>query len=907
MRRPLLSPHALVPLAALALAAAPPGARGQQADTHAIVGARVITVSGPSHERATLVMRDGLITAVGPDVAPPPGARVIDGKGLVVTPGLIDGLSAIGLPAATPSRGAAGAGAAGAPGGGAAGGAAAPVLAPQSLVLDRVRAADVTKARDGGVTTALVIAKEGVLPGQSAILNLSGDKPEAMVLRQPAALHLHMASLARQYPGSLMGTMAYVRQALLDAGHARDAWAAWEKSPRGRKRPRFDAALVPWQQALAGKLPLVVTCSSENDVRRALALADEFGVRVVLAGAPLAFRSAELLKARRPPLLVSVNFDPPRATGGFGGIDEEQERRRIQDAERNPAELAKAGVAFALASAWAPDFAAGIRKAVDKGLAGETALRAATLGAAEALGLQDATGSLEPGKLANVVAWSGEPFAKDTKARYVFVDGRLFEVPEEERRDAGRRGGTGGASAEAAAPGAPGALGAPGGGGTGGKEAETEKPPAPLPVAPPPFPAGKPVAITGATILSVSAAGRIENGTVLIRDGRIAALGRDVAVPDGAVVIDARGRFVTPGLVDTHSHTAVEGNVNECTDVITAETRVRDVIDARDVSIYRQLAGGVTAINVLHGSCNAIGGQNAVLKLRWGKGPDELVFKEAPRGIKFALGENVKRSNFRAPGEPRYPGTRMGVEVVLREAFLRARAYRKEWADHEAKLKALPARAERPVAPRRDLRLEALADILDGKILVHSHGYRADEMLMLMSVADEFGFRVRTFQHGLEAYKIASEIARHGAGVGTFIDWWAFKIEALGASPYNPAILASHGVRVSLNSDSDELARRLYWDAAKAVKYGGVSEDEALRMVTLNGAWQLGVDRYVGSLEPGKQADVAIWSAHPLSAAARCEMTLVDGQVYFDRAADLEARRALAAWAPLGAAAGGAR
>jgi len=783
------------------------------------------------------------------------------------------------------------------------------VLAPQSLALDRVRAADVTKARDGGVTTALVIAKEGVLPGQSAILNLSGDKPEAMVLRQPAALHLHMASLARQYPGSLMGTMAYVRQALVDAGRARDAWAAWEKSPRGQKRPRFDAALVPWQQALAGKLPLVVTCNAENDVRRALALADEFGVRVVLAGAPLAFRSAELLKARRLPLLVSVNFDPPRAVSGFfGGVDEEQERRRIRDAERNPAELARAGVPFALASAWAPDFVAGIRKAVEKGLPGETALRATTLGAAEALGLQDATGSLEPGKLANVVAWSGEPFAKDTKARYVFVDGRLFEVPEEERRDAGRRGGPGGATAE---PGTA-TTGAPGGG-TAGKEPEAEKPLAPLPVAPPPFPAGKPVAITGATILSVSAAGRIENGTVLIRDGRIAAVGREVAVPDGAVVIDARGRFVTPGLIDTHSHTAVEGNVNECTDVITAETRVRDVIDARDVSIYRQLAGGVTAINVLHGSCNAIGGQNAVLKLRWGKGPDELVFKEAPRGIKFALGENVKRSNFRAPGEPRYPGTRMGVEVVLREAFLRARAYQKEWADYAAKLKALPAKAERPVAPRRDLRLETLADILDGKILVHSHGYRADEMLMLMAVADEFGFKVRTFQHGLEAYKIASEIARHGAGVGTFIDWWAFKIEALGASPYNPAILASKGVRVSLNSDSDELARRLYWDAAKAVKYGGVSEDEALRMVTLNGAWQLGVDRYVGSLEPGKQADVAIWSAHPLSAAARCEMTLVDGQVYFDRAKDVEARRAVAAWAPLAptagleSAAGGAR
>ena len=868
------------------LTLAPLAASAQQADTHAIVGARVITVSGPVYDSATVVMRDGLITAVGPDVTPPPGARVIQGKGLVVTPGLIDGLSAIGLPA--PARGGSG-------GSGAAAGApAASPLAPQALTLDRVKIVpEVAKARDSGITTALVIPKEGVLPGQSVLLNLAGERPEAMVLRQPAALHLHMASTPRQYPGSLMGTMAYTRQALFDAARARDAWAAWEKAPRGQKRPRYDPALAPWQQVLAGQLPLVVTCTLENDVRRALALADEFKVKLVIAGAPLAFRLSETLKARHVPLLVSVNFDPPRAGSFFGGFDEEQERRRIREAERNPAELAKAGVPFALVSAWAPDFVAGIRKAIEKGLPGDKALRAATLGAAEALGLAESTGSLETGKLADVVVWSGEPFAKDTKARYVFVDGRLYEPEADDKRDGGKPA-AGAASAATDAP------------KTEKADAADDKPLPPLPSSPAPFPAGKPVAITGATILTVGPAGTIENGTLLIRDGKIAAVGKDVAVPEGAVVIDGKGRYVMPGIIDTHSHSAIDGNVNECTDVITAETRIRDVIDAHDVSLYRQLAGGVTAINVLHGSCNAIGGQNAVIKLRWGKTPEELLFKEAPRGIKFALGGNVKRSNFRAPGEPRYPGTRMGVEVVLREGFLRARAYKKEWAEYEAKLKNLPAKADKPVPPRRDLRLETLADILDGKILVHSHGYRADEMLMLMGVADEFGFKVRTFQHGLEAYKIASEIAKHGAGVGTFIDWWAYKMEALNAIPYNPAILASHGVRVSLNSDSDELARRLYWDAAKAVKYGGVSELEALKMITANAAWQLGVDKYVGSLEPGKQADVGVWSAHPLSALARCEMTLVDGQVYFDRAKDMEARRSVAEWAPL-ATAGGAQ
>ncbi|HXK08880.1 MAG TPA: amidohydrolase family protein [Vicinamibacteria bacterium] len=873
-----------LPILAAALAL-PATALAQQADSHAIVGAHVVTVSGASYARATIVLRDGLIEAVGPDVTPPPGARVLDGAGLFVTPGLVDGLSAIGLPA--PARGGASATGPGA--------AAAAPLAPQSLAFEHVKAADVAKARDSGITTALVIPKEGVLPGQSAILDLLDDRPEAMVLRQPAALHLHMAALSRQYPGSLMGTMAYVRQALADAARARDAWAAWDRAPRGQKRPTYDAALLPWQEALAGRLPLVVTCYRENDVRRALALADEWKLRVVLANAPRAARLAELLKARRTPLVVGVNFDPPTAARSFG-FDLEQERRGIREAEENPAALARAGVAFGLGSAWAPDYVAAIRKAIERGLPAEAALRSATLGAAEALGLADRTGSLEPGKIANVVAWTGEPFAKETKARYVFVDGRLYEPEAKEGGHEGKGEASKGAGVESPATGT-GAEATP----------KADAPPAPLPVSPPAFPAGKTVAIVGGTVLTVSPQGDLPGGTVLVRDGRILAVGRDVAIPEGAVVIDAKGRYVMPGIIDSHSHTAIEGGVNECTDVITAETRIADVIDHRDVSIYRQLAAGVTAINVLHGSCNAIGGQNAVLKLRWGKGPDELVFKEAPRGIKFALGENVKRSNFRVPGrEPRYPGSRMGVEVVLREGFLKARAYRKEWAEYEAKRKAAGPKAERPLPPRRDLRLETLADILDGKILVHAHAYRADEMLMLMKVADEFGFKVRTFQHGLECYKIASEIARHGAGVGTFIDWWAFKMEALDATPYNPAVLASHGVRVAVNSDSDELARRLYWDAAKAVKYGGVSEQEALRMLTLNPAWMLGVDRYVGSLETGKQADIAIFSAHPLSAGARCEMTLVDGQVYFDRAKDLATRGAVAEWAPV-AASGGAR
>ncbi len=415
-------------------------------------------------------------------------------------------------------------------------------------------------------------------------------------------------------------------------------------------------------------------------------------------------------------------------------------------------------------------------------------------------------------------------------------------------------------------------------------------------------------AITNAKILTVGPLGTIEKGTILIRGGKITAVGASVTVPAGATVIDASGRVVTPGLIDAHSHTAVEDGVNECTNIVTAEVRVNDALDPRDISIYRQLAGGVTAANVLHGSCNSIGGQNATIKMRWGVLSGEaLIFQGAPPGIKFALGENPKRSNFNV-GTRRYPMTRMGVEVSIRNAFLEAKAYKKEWDDYEASSKAAaPPRTSRgsgkattapaplPVAPRKNLQMEALKEILEGKRLVHAHSYRADEILMLIDVANEMGFKIATFQHVLEGYKVATEMAKHGAGGSTFSDWWAYKMEAYDAIPYNAAIMASHGVVVSLNSDSDELARRLYWEAAKTVRYGGVSEDEAFKMVTINPAKQLRIDKWAGSIEVGKDADLAIFKSHPFAPDTRVEMTLVDGKVMFDRSKDVAARKGVLA------------
>ena len=303
-----------------------------------------------------------------------------------------------------------------------------------------------------------------------------------------------------------------------------------------------------------------------------------------------------------------------------------------------------------------------------------------------------------------------------------------------------------------------------------------------------------------------------------------------------------------------------------------------------------RLAGGVTSLNLLHGSANSIGGLNTVVKIKYGRPLADFIFPGAMPGIKFALGENVKRSNSQTqPGQTRrYPNTRMGVEETIREAFTRARDYRKGWDEYRA---AVARKEKNLVVPRRDLQLEPLVEVLEGKRFVHAHCYRADEILMLINLANEFGFKIKTFQHTLEGYKVAKEIAAHGAGASIFADNWAYKIEAYDAIPHNAAIMTRAGVVVSMNSDSDERARRLNIEAAKAMRYGDLSEEEALKLVTWNPAVQLGIQQRVGSLEVGKDADLAIWNGHPLSVYSRVETTFVDGEIFFDRQQDL-ARRA---------------
>jgi imidazolonepropionase-like amidohydrolase len=392
------------------------------------------------------------------------------------------------------------------------------------------------------------------------------------------------------------------------------------------------------------------------------------------------------------------------------------------------------------------------------------------------------------------------------------------------------------------------------------------------------------VAIRNATIITATK-GTIANGTVVVRDGKIAAVGTNVSIPSGADVYDGTGKFVSPGIIDAHSHIANDA-INEGSVSVSSMTGMEDVLDPTDINIYRDLAGGTTTANILHGSANAIGGKTVVIKLRYGKSrANDLVFQGALPGIKFALGENVTRKRGQTPTNPqRFPSTRQGVEFVIRDAFTRAKAYRKDWQEYEAKKKA----GQDVLAPRRDLQLDALVEILEGKRLVHAHSYRADEILMLIRLADEMGFKITTFQHVLEGYKVAKEIAAHNAGASTFSDWWGYKMEAADAIPHNASLMTHKGVLVSINSDDAEQARRLNMEAAKAIRYGDVTEDQAFAMVTINPAKQLKIDNRVGSIEVGKDADLVIWTHHPLSTAAIVERTYIDGIAYYDREKDLQ-------------------
>lgn len=387
------------------------------------------------------------------------------------------------------------------------------------------------------------------------------------------------------------------------------------------------------------------------------------------------------------------------------------------------------------------------------------------------------------------------------------------------------------------------------------------------------------VHIKNATVWTAEADGVLENTDVIVRNGKFDKIGKNLSTPRGFDVIDATGMHFTPGLIDEHSHVAIEAGVNEGTDAVTSEVRIGDVINPEDINIYRGLTGGTTTAQLLHGSANPIGGQAQVIQFRWGETAEGLKMQAAPPSIKFALGENVKQANWGDAFTERYPQTRIGVETTIRDAFQAAKEYKARLADYN---KLSKRQREQVAPPRIDYRLQALVEILDKQRFIHTHSYVASEILMLIELADEMGFSITTFTHILEGYKTAKEMAAHGASASTFADWWGFKIEVQDAIPTNACLMAEQGVNVSINSDDAGLQRRLNQEAAKSVMYCGMSEHDALKMVTINPAMQLKIDGVTGSIKAGKQADFVLWSGHPLSVYSQAQQTWIGGTKYFD-------------------------
>ena len=856
-----------------AVQAQPRPTRPAAVSLYAIQGARIVTVSGRTIENGTVIVDGGVITAVGRNVDVPAGAWVIDGSGKTVYPGLIDALTTLGHESA-PEPQFGGFGGGGAPvdesnhswGPEDRPGTSSWVSAAEDIMAGDERFDD---WRDHGFTSVLTTMDVGLVTGQAAIINLgSYVRPRELVVETTVAMRLNLRDRSfTGYPGSLMGSFAYLKQLYYDAMHYGAVWDDYEADPTGKARPEWDIALEPIRRQLQEGWPVLFPANTRKEVVRAISTSQEMGVTPIVYGLQGGYAAADLLAEAGVSTIVDLDWPSPPRDGDPERIPSLEQLRLWDRGPTTPAILANAGVRFAFSSGGADDASGileGARHAVAQGLSEADAIRAFTLSPAEMFGVEDRLGSVEVGKIANLIVADGSIFQDGTTIETVFVDGEMFEA--DQTVDEGGRGGRGG-DREAEE----------------GRAVDFDISAEPIPMSQDkgPYRTDAVTFITGATILTASN-GMIENGDIIVRDGLIAEVGTDLIRPDGATVVDARGMFVTPGIIDAHSHMGAEA-INEGSVNVSSMVTIEDVIDPNDRGFYFALGGGVTTINILHGSANPIGGGNAVIKLLWGSDADELLIGATP-GIKFALGENTKRDR----NPDRYPATRMGVQDVVRQAFLDATYYMEEWDEWDAS-------DRRGVAPRRDLKLESLMQILKGERWVHSHSYRADEILQLLRLAEEFGFTIRTFQHVLEGYKVADELAAHGAGASTFSDWWAYKVEAYEAIPYNAALMAERGVLVSINSDSGEEVRHLNQEAAKAMKWGGMEEQEALRLVTLNPAIQLGIDDQTGSIEVGKDADLVIWDGYPLSMFAKAVKTYVDGQLYFDIELDVERQEAIEA------------
>ncbi len=939
------------------------GMRDNGTGYHALVGARVVTGPGQVVDDATVVIRDGLVQAVGRS-DPPPGARVWDLEGLTVYPGFIDAHADLGTDD-VPEDGDSG-----------------PThwnpqvrawfSVTRHLRDDAERRAAL---RSQGFGAALAVPRQGIFRGTASLVNLGDEGVRDRVLRPDVAQAVGFQrsfELGGSYPNSAMGTIALMKQTFMDADWYRRAWDAYESSGRAFLPPETSDALAALEDAAHGDQPVLFETGSEEEYLRAHRLAAEFGLTPWFRGSGQEYRLLDVLRGRGDPLVVPLDFpDAPDVSHPEASLDASlAELRHWYLAPAGPGQLADAGIPFAITTdglSSLNEFLPNLRIAVARGLSADDALAALTTTPASWLGIERTHGTVAEGKVANLIVSEGDLFAEEATVRDVWVRGKVYGVTRPAQIDP--RGAweivsedewgfeavlvlegplnrlrghldiastgpelPGGARVELASVGAVAetgriqarfdgeALGYQGmallSGSVRGEEfygwtslpngadpsfrgTRTEDfegpargtvamdvPELDLPFIRPMMEYGRSslperpaaVVVRDATVWTQGPEGVLEGADLLVTHGTVEAVGVDLDAPPGAVEIDADGKHVTPGLIDPHIHSGVSA-VNESGFAIVPEVRMGDVVTHNNIWMYRQLAGGLTAAHVKHGSANPIGGENVFVKMRWGALPEELKLENAPRTVKFALGENPKRR------QGRYPDTRMGTQEIIRDHFMAARDYERAWRRWEENREGLP--------PRRDLRMEAILDILDQELLISSHGYRADEFLALIRLAEEFGFRVQTLQHGVEAYKIAPELAASGVAAVVWSDWGAFKLEAYDATAYNARILMEAGVVTSLHSDNSEIASRMNWEAGKLLRTG-LTPEQALSTVTNQAAQAMAIHDRIGSLEPGKDADFVIWSGDPLSQFSRAEQTWVDGRRYFSIEEDAALRDRIA-------------
>jgi imidazolonepropionase-like amidohydrolase len=893
-------------------------------------------------EGATLLIQDGKVVASGKGVSIPANSVVIDLEGKYIYPSFIDVYTGFGVE--KPKR---------APGSGRSpqyeptreGFYWNDHIMPENRAMnkfkyDKKKAEEMRKAGFGVVNTHIM---DGIARGTGVLVALNDEGSDAdRILEDDSSQFFSFSKsvASRQsYPGSLMGAIALLRQMNYDA--------QWYEKGRSKTKDRSLEALI----ANKGLVSFFEAGSKDNDLR-ADKIGDMFGLNYIIVGGGDEYEYMNQIKATNAQFVLPINFpeaydvSDPYAADFVSLAD----MKAWNQAPANPKWMADAGVTFALTThdlKKASDFGSKLRKALEYGLDKTLALQSLTTVPASMLGESDHLGTLDKGKYANFLIASGDIFDKGTTLYENWVQGKRHVINDMSQRDirgkynlsaagktytveisgdygkpkmsttigetkypskltysndwmtfsitdeatkevmrgAGRVPSTGTTIS--------GKLVLPNGNEstfsanrTGDLESSDDKnggqstPPEVLPLSYPnmsygwsSLPTAKDMLFKNATVWTSEEAGILENTDVLVRNGKIARIGKDLSA-GGATVIDATGKHLTAGIIDEHSHIAAL-SINEGGHNSSAEVKIEDVVDPEDINIYRNLAGGVTTVQVLHGSANPIGGRSAIIKLKWGHTADELIYDNSPKFIKFALGENVKQSNWQSYS--RFPQTRMGVEQVFVNYFNRAKEY-------DAKKKS-----GKPY--RYDEEMEVLAEILNGERFISCHSYVQSEINMLMKVAERFDFRVNTFTHILEGYKVADKMKEHGVGGSTFSDWWAYKYEVNDAIPYNAAIMSAEGVTVAINSDDAEMSRRLNQEAAKSVKYGGMSEEEAWKMVTINPAKLLHLDERTGSIKEGKDADLVLWSDHPLSIYAKAEKTVIDGTVYFDLEVD-KAKRA---------------